>query len=146
MSSGPFEPEADQTSGPKLVDVSAESGISTQAQEPAIEPEPELESDPEPAPARRFPGWLMLVALVLFALLVGWQAQVASELKAEVAILEGQLEESQALLGAHRAHLSEIRGGVHELSESLLGLSALVDRDPTESLAEFAAEATEPTP
>ena len=88
----------------------------------------------------------MLVALVLFALLVGWQAQVASELKAEVAILEGQLEESQALLGAHRAHLSEIRGGVHELSESLLGLSALVDRDPTESLAEFAAEATEPTP
>ena len=56
MSSGPFEPEADQTSGPKLVDVSAESGISTQAQEPAIEPEPELESDPEPAPARRFPG------------------------------------------------------------------------------------------
>lgn len=144
MSPGPFEPEADQTSGPKLVDVSAESGISTQAQEPAIEPE--LESDPEPAPARRFPGWLILAALVLFALLVGWQAQVASELKAEVAILEGQLEESQALLGAHRAHLSEIRGGVHELSESLLGLSALVDRDPTESLAEFAAEATEPTP
>jgi len=86
------------------------------------------------------------VALVLFAILVGWQAQVASGLKAEVVALEDRLERTNALLDAHRVHLFEIRGGVHELSESLLGLRALVDSDPSENVAPYDAETAEPTP
>jgi hypothetical protein len=43
---------------------------------------------------------------------------------------------------AHRTHLSEVRGGVHELSERLQGLRSLVDRDPTAEVPEMAV----PTP
>jgi uncharacterized coiled-coil protein SlyX len=62
---------------------------------------------------------------------IGWQAQLASELESQVAGLEVQLERTNVLLDSHRTHLSDVRGGVRELSERLQSLRALVDRDPT---------------
>ena len=123
MSSDASEPEEDRSVGLKLVDAKSESGISPDASR----------STPGTAPTRRqgdrrsLPGWLWVVALILSFLLIAWQARVASELEAEVAGLEAQLELTRALLDAHRTRLSEIRGGVYELSERLQDLRALVD-------------------
>ena len=138
MSSGPFEPEMDQANGLKLVDAPSESSTPGESDESP--------RDRTPWASRRLPAWLFVVALILFALLVGWQAQVASELKAEVALLDSQLERANALLDAHQTHLSEIRGGVHDLSESLLGLRALVDIDPSENVAPVPTDSVESTP
>jgi hypothetical protein len=82
------------------------------------------------------PVWLFVVALIVFALVIGRQAQLASELEAEVAGLEVQLEHTNALLDARRAHLNEVREGVHELSERLQRLRGLVGRDPTAGVPE----------
>jgi len=128
----------DRAGALKLVDAPSGDETSDAAPDPALAR--------APSESRRLPAWLFIVALVLFAILVGWQAQVASGLKAEVVALEGRLERTNALLDAHRVHLSEIRGGVHELSESLLGLRALVDSDPSESVAPLDAEPALPTP
>ncbi len=123
MASDPSKPEEDQTVDLKLVDSTSGSGTSIDA------PEPTPETDP--TGRRSLPVWYFVVALVLFSLVIGWQAQRASELEAERAGLEEQLERTNGLLDAHRTRLSEIRGGVHELSERLQGLRALVDSDPT---------------
>ena len=136
--SDPSSPDEDPAIGLKLVDESAGSGA-TQDESP---------SAPESAPTgrgirgRSLPVWLFAVALIVFSLVIGRQAQLASELETEVAGLEAQLEHTSALLDAHRTHLSEVRGGVHELSERLQGLRSLVDRDP---MAE-APETAVPTP
>jgi hypothetical protein len=136
--SDPSSPDQDPAIGLKLVDESAGSGATQDASPSA----------PESAPTdrgirgRSLPAWLFAVALIVFSLAIGWQAQLAGELEAEVAGLEAQLEHTSALLDAHRTHLSEVRGGVHELSERLQGLRSLVDRDPTAKVPEMAV----PTP
>ena len=123
MSSDASKPEEDPSVGLKLVDARSESGSSPDASR----------STPGTGPTHRqsdrrsLSGWLLVVALIISFLLIAWQARVASELEAEVAGLEAQLELTGALLDAHRTHLSEIRGGVHELSERLEGLRTLVD-------------------
>ena len=82
---------------------------------------------------RSLPIWMFVVGLIVAVVVIGWQAQLAGELEAEVAGLESQLERSNTLLEAHRSHLGEIRGGVHDLSERLDGLRALVDGGPASS-------------
>ena len=123
MASDPSKPEEDQTAGLKLVDATSDSGTSTDV--------PKSPPTTDPTDRWSLPVWQFVVALVLFALVIGWQAQVASELEAELVGLEEQLERTNILLDAHRMRFSEIRGGVHELSERLEGLRALVDSDPT---------------
>ncbi|MFP6655395.1 MAG: hypothetical protein VCB25_07185 [Myxococcota bacterium] len=76
------------------------------------------------------PVWLFVSGLIIAAVVIGWQARLAGELVAEVAVLEQQLERSHALLEAHRNHLGEIRGGVTDLSERLAGLRKLVAEGP----------------
>jgi len=83
---------------------------------------------------RGLPIWLFVLVLLAFVSVAGWQVQVTGELEAEVAGLEAELSRSNALLDAHRLHLSEVRVGVHEVSAQLEGLRALVDRDPTDPL------------
>ena len=119
----PEEPEEDLSIGLKLVDEASEDEASSS--------ESESSTGTDSTDRRRLPVWLFVVALILFSVVIGWQAQVASELEAEVAGLETQLERTNALLDAHRTHLSDIRGGVQELSQSLQGLRILVDSDPT---------------
>lgn len=133
--SDPSLPEEGQTTGLKLVDESADSGASPDASSSSAET--------DSTGRRSLPVWLFVVALIVFALVIGWQVQLASELEAKVAGLETQLEHTNALLDARRAHLTEVRGGVHELSERLQGLSRLVDRDPT---AGMIPEAVAPNP
>ena len=147
--SDPSAPEEDQTVGLKLVNKASESGTSSDSSDPQS-PTPDGGSADPRRDRRRLPVWLFVLALILFSLVIGWQAQVASELEAEVTGLEERLEQTRALLDAHRTHLSEIRGGVHELSERLQGLRTLVDSDPTESLPEsdvsIAVWSTSPSP
>jgi hypothetical protein len=90
----------------------------------------------------RLPLWLFVAGLILMALVIGWQAQNAGELEAQVVGLEVELERTNGLLEAHRTHLSEIRGGVEDLSERLQGLRALVESDPIQ--AESAGESDGP--
>ena len=125
-------PEEDETTGLKLVDDSADSETSSDASRSTSE----TGSSGRRSKRRSLPVWLFVVALIIFALVIGRQAQLASELEAEVAGLEVQLEHTNALLDARRAHLSELREGVHELSERLQGLRGLVDRDPTVGVLE----------
>lgn len=121
----------------KLVTAASESDSDSESETPSPMPE---QAPTHPRRERRsLPVWLFVVALILFALVIGRQAQVAGELEAEVAGLEERLERTHALLDAHRSHLSEIRGGVQELSERLEGLRSLVDRDPTEGIPKSAA-------
>jgi hypothetical protein len=125
-------PEEDQTTGLKLVDDSADSEASSETSRSNSE----TGSSDRRSKRRSLPVWLFVVALIVFALVIGRQAQLASELEGEVAGLEVQLEHTNALLDARRTHLSEVREGVHELSERLQGLRGLVDRDPTAGVPE----------
>ena len=84
------------------------------------------ESDPTDVPR-----WFFVLTLVVFAGVVFWQVRHAGELAARVAGLEAELARANALVEAQRAHLGEIRGGVHALSERVEALQDLVDRDPT---------------
>ena len=84
----------------------------------------------EPDGRQILPVWLFVSGLIIAAVVIGWQARLAGELVAEVAVLEQQLERSHALLEAHRNHLGEIRGGVTDLSERLAGLRKLVAEGP----------------
>jgi len=132
MASDPSKPEGDQTVDLKLVDAMSEP------ETPSDPPMPTFETGPAPRPRDRWrlPAWLFVVTSILFFLVIGWQAQIAGELEARVAGLEEQLERTNALLDARRTHLSEIRGGVQELSERLRGLRTLVDSDPTAGVPE----------
>jgi len=136
----PSKPDEERTVGLELVDGASKSGRSFDASGSAPS---DRQTD-----RRGLPIWLFVAALILFSLAIGWQAQVASELEAEVAGLEAQLERTNALLDAHRTHLSEIRGGVHELSDRLQGLRELVDRHPTDPTepAQGNPESSVPTP
>jgi len=125
-------PEEDQTTGLKLVDDSADSRASSDASRSTSETGP---SD-RGSNRRSLPVWLFVAVLIVFALVIGRQAQLASELEAEVAGLEVQLEHTNALLDPRRTHLSDVREGVHELSERLQSLRGLVDRDPTAGVPE----------
>ena len=129
--SDPSAPEEDQTVGLKLVNKASESGTSSDSSDPQS-PTPDGGSADPRRDRRRLPVWLFVLALILFSLVIGWQAQLASELESQVAGLEVQLERTNVLLDSHRAHLSEVRGGVHELSERLQSLRALVDRGVSE--------------
>jgi uncharacterized coiled-coil protein SlyX len=139
--SDPSAPEEDQDIGLKLVNTASESGTSSDSSDPQSST-PDGDSVEPRSDPRRLPVWLFVLALILFSLVIGWQAQLASELESQVAGLEVQLEQTNALLDSHRTHLSEVRGGVHELSERLQSLRALVDRDPTDR----ASEGVVPTP
>ena len=142
--SDPSAPEEDQTVGLKLVNKASESGTSSDSSDPQS-PTPDGGSADPRRDRRRLPVWLFVLALILFSLVIGWQAQLASELESQVAGLEVQLERTNVLLDSHRTHLSEVRGGVHELSERLQSLRALVDRDPTDGVSE-GSEGVVPTP
>ena len=128
----PEEPKEPETVGLKLVNAESEPETSPDASTSTAG----MESESGSSDRRRLPVWLFVAVLIIFSVAIGWQAQVASELEAEVAGLEAQIERTNALLDAHRSHLSEVRGGVHELSQSLLGLRALVDSDPEAVLPE----------
>jgi len=130
--SDPSSPEEDETTGLKLV----EESVGSETSRDASRSTPETDPTDRRSNRRSLPVWLFVVALLVFSLFTGWQAQLASELKAEVAGLEAQLEHTNALIDAHRTHLSEVRGGVHELSERLQGLRRLVDQDPTAGVPE----------
>jgi hypothetical protein len=131
----PSTPDEDPNIGLKLVNATSESENSSDSSD-AARSTPETGSTDPRSDRRKLPVWLFVVALILFSLVIGWQAQLASELESQVAGLEVQLERTNTLLDAHRAHLTDIRGGVHELSERLQGLRALVDRDPTDDSSE----------
>jgi len=133
--SDPTAPEEDQTVGLKLVNTASESGTSSDSSDPQSSPPDGGSADPRSG-RRRLPVWLFVLALILFSLVLSWQAQLASELESQVAGLEVQLERTNALLDSHRSHLTEVRGGVHDLSERLQSLSALVDREPTDRVSE----------
>ena len=135
--SDPFTPAEDTNGGLKLVDAASESATSHEAS--ASETGQRKRNDDR----RSLPLWLFVLALLLFALAIGWQARNASRLEAVVAGLEGELERTNANLDAHRTHLSEIRGGVYALSERLQGLRLLVDTDPTIEAVEESAESPE---
>jgi hypothetical protein len=126
----------------KLVDES--TVFEDRADTEEFHPEPQDTVTDESSP-RSLPVWMFVVGLIVAVVVIGWQAQLASELEAEVAGLEGRLERSNALLEAHRSHLGKIRGGVYDLSERLDGLRALVDGGPAAGLTESAPEA-QPTP
>jgi hypothetical protein len=119
--------ERDGSGGLKLVDES--SRFSTPPTPTAAETST---PDGDSSGRRGLPIWLFVVTLLAFVLVAGWQARVAGELEAEVERIEAELLRSNALLDAHRTHLSEIRGGVHELSARLDGLRDLVDSDPSD--------------
>ena len=76
------------------------------------------------------PGWLFLVLLLAAAGLIGWQFQIKGELESQISGLESELRDTQALLGAHKSRLGEIRSGVQALSNQLSGLLVLVEADP----------------
>lgn len=122
------KPEENQAAGLKLVDPAAA------AESSRLDPVSALGGGPVGKRQDRagLPLWLFVVALMLFFLVIGWQAQIESRLEAEVAGLEVELEQSQILLDAHRTHLTQIRGDVHDLSERIQGLRGLVDRNPSD--------------
>lgn len=80
---------------------------------------------------RRLPAWLFAALVVLFLAAYGYQSYHASRLEEEVARLEASLATAEGRLESHRAHLLEIRSGIHDLSGRLEALQALIDRDPT---------------
>lgn len=126
----------------KLVDESGAFESLADAEEPNVEPRSGAADD---SPQRSLPIWMFVVGLIVAVVVIGWQAQLAGELEAEVAGLERKLERSSALLEAHRSHLGEVRGGVYDLSERLDGLRALVDSGPSIGPTEPAPQAP-PTP
>jgi hypothetical protein len=103
----------------------------------AAEPAGEA-ADPAAASRRRagrrgkLPLWLLGALVLILLLALVWQFREARRLEGQVAGLEQALRESEARLGAHRDHLSEIRTGVHDLVDRLEGLRTLVDADPGE--------------
>jgi hypothetical protein len=143
--SDPSAPEEDQAVGLKLVNKASESGTSSDSSDPQSSTPPDGGSADPRRDRRRLPVWLFVLALILFSLVIGWQAQLASELESQVAGLEVQLERTNVLLDSHRTHLSDVRGGVRELSERLQSLRALVDRDPTDGVSE-GSEGVVPVP
>ena len=132
--------EADRTVDLKLVDQAA--GYD------AVPGANESSAGPERSDRWVLPVWLFVVALIVFFLVLGWQAKVASELESKVEGLERDLAQTTALLEGHRTHLEEIRGGVQELSAHLAGLRTLVERGPDDSddPAATAPDILEPTP
>lgn len=122
----------------KLVDSAPESGDEIVTDTSSTTAPMPLEGDREgDSDSRRVPLWMLVVALILGVVVIGWQAQLASELEAEVAGLERQIDRSQALIEAQGAHLGEIRGGVYELSDQLDGLRALIDAGPHRGAVEL---------
>jgi hypothetical protein len=79
---------------------------------------------------RGLPIWLFVVLFLAFALVSGWQFQVAAALEEQIIGLESELVTTTDLLDAHQERLVEIRGGVHALVSQVDGLRALVDADP----------------
>jgi hypothetical protein len=120
----------------KLVDEAPEA---SETDAPATAPEDAL-ADAD-APSRRgVPIWLFVLLALAFVLVVLWQVQVARELEAEVARVEAELARSTVLLDAHRSRLSEVRSGIHALSDQLDGLRSLADR-PIDAAADASAAA-----
>lgn len=84
----------------------------------------------EASERRGIPIWLVLLGLVIAALVVGYQMRLNGQLEAEVSGLQAELGRAEAVLGAHKTHLGDIRGGVRDLSAQLQSLQTLVDTEP----------------
>lgn len=118
---------------------------------PTAAPEP---SGPAEAERHGAPWWLLIVVAVVGVVFFLHQYQRAEGLDARVASLtdellaaDQQLEEANRQIASHQTHLQRVRAGIAALSEQVVGLQALADRDPLAPLAapeappEFAPEA-----
>lgn len=76
------------------------------------------------------PVWIALLGLLIAALILSYQMRVNGQLEAEVTGLEAELSRTQVVLDAHKTHLTEIRGGVRDLSTRLQSLQTLVETEP----------------
>jgi hypothetical protein len=84
---------------------------------------------PTRAPRDRSRTWLV-VALVAFALLAGFEWRRAVALEARVAELTNSLATAEAEIAARREQLGAIRTAVDDLSQRVAGLAALASDDP----------------
>jgi hypothetical protein len=134
----PSNPKSESSTGLKLVDDDRRSDASDS------ESISRAGGRSDASNRRMLPLWLFVAAVVVFGLIVVWQARMAGELEAQVMGLENELEATTTRLEAHRAHLSEIRGGVRDLSASLEGLRVLVDAEPADAAPEAVAPAPAP--
>lgn len=91
---------------------------------------PPSTASPEDGRRSGVPIWLFLLVCLAIGSAFVWQLRVAGLLESQVAVLEQDLRKKDALLGAHRGQLEEIRGGVSELASRLAGLQELVETDP----------------
>ncbi|HEM46866.1 MAG TPA: hypothetical protein ENO23_07460 [Alphaproteobacteria bacterium] len=118
---------------------------------PTAAPEP---SRPAEAERHGAPWWLLIVVAVVGVLFFLHQYQRAEGLDARVASLteellaaDQQLEEANRQIASHQSHLQRVRAGIAALSDQVVGLQALADRDPLAPLtapdtaAEVAPEA-----
>jgi hypothetical protein len=106
---------------------------------PTAAPEP---SGPAEAQRRGAPWWLVIVVAVVGVLFFLHQYQRAEGLDARVASLteellaaDQQLEEANRQIASHQTHLQRVRAGIAALSDQVVGLQALADRDPLAPLA-----------
>jgi hypothetical protein len=101
---------------------------------PTAAPEP---SGPAKAERRGAPWWLVIVVAVIGVLFFLHQYQRAEGLDARVTSLteellaaDQQLEEANRQIVSHQTHLQRVRAGIAALSDQVVGLQALADRDP----------------
>lgn len=118
-------PPAEQREGG--VDASSPSP-STQATQASTQTDADKPS--ETGEGKRVPLWLFALTCVVLVAGLGWQLHRMGTLEGQIADLEQHLRQKEALLGAHRSHLSEIRDGVADLATRLGGLQALTEVDP----------------
>lgn len=101
-------------------------------------PEPTArKAEPKRAERKGAPWWLVAVVAVIGLILFITQFQRAERLDSRVASLsdelaatDQQLEIANLHLTAHQAHLQKVRASVAALSDQVVGLQALTDRDP----------------
>jgi len=94
---------------------------------------PEAASEPPSAPPERgVQGLRLVLALALVGIVIygAWQARRATELEARVELLSSALRDAQAEADARRVHLSEVRGAITEVRQSLEALEALSAAGP----------------
>jgi uncharacterized coiled-coil protein SlyX len=101
-------------------------------------PEPiARKAEPKRAERKGAPWWLVVVVAAVGLILFVTQFQRAERLDARVASLseelaatDQRLEIANLHLTAHQSHLEKVRASVSALSDQVVGLQALTDRDP----------------